>query len=108
MSKKPKNSFASWQERTKQNDPALPVGNFRNDRPRPRQSSLAIDDLRMRRCAAHSVSAKESRPRSLLALAGGVAEIPYSVFVAGGYRQPPGLVAPSRNAEARFVLRDAA
>ncbi len=61
-------------------------------RPWPGQSRVAVDAVCGCRRIADLDSAKESCAGPLLALAGGLGEVPRSVFAAGQYWEPSGMV----------------
>src|SRR6266567_5285495 len=66
---------------------------------------MAVDRLRRRRWIAHLDPAQESRAPSLLAVVGGVGEVPHSVLAAGQPRQPSGMVSLVAGNKRRTLCR---
>lgn len=83
----------SLRGRTNHNDPEVFVFDVGGHCARPGQSLVAVDGIRHRGRLVDIAFAKESRSSSLLALAGGIGEIPDSLFIAGQHRGPSGMVA---------------
>src|SRR5712692_339022 len=67
---------------------------------------MAVNLIRHRRGIIDVNLAKEPGTHSLLALAGGVAEIPNSFFAAGWHRKSPHMVAASGTNECWLLHRD--
>src|SRR5271169_2092164 len=104
---KPRRLSASWRARTKRNDTGKPVRDMERHCTGLGQSLVAVDPDR-RRCRNVDLGfAEAARSGPLWLMAGGVGEIPDSVFAAGQPGQPFGMVTWFRRSKGWVVCRDA-